>query len=339
MSTQAQALATKRKFKMVVKGKEREGAAQFRRIELSLLEEDILLFDLYLFDKERRELVPLMSMGSSLTHRKKKELLGRGIEILYVPIKDKKALDDYVESKLPQVLKSDIPPKRKLELTYNSAQQIMDEVFTNYKDKRNIRRAKSAVSGIVNLFIKEKEALTNIIDLTVHDYYTYTHSLHVCLYGTATALKLYSEKALEKIKHISFGFLMHDIGKTKIDPAILNKPGKLNDDEWKEIKKHPWWGYRILEDIKEITPDAAKIVLHHHERVDGSGYPKGLKGHEMGTLSRICAFCDVFDAMTTNRPYRGARPAYEALTVIRDDMKKLNDPKLFEIFVKIFIEK
>ncbi len=234
MGPEVKAAVRKHGFKMVPKGKEAEGVFQFRKIEVKLLEEDILCFDLYFLDSERQELIPFMNMGSTFSRGIKEKLLGGGIEVLYVPIKDKKAFDSYVESRLPQLLKSDLSPKRKLELTYSSAQQITEDFFTNYTDKRNIRRAKGVVSGIVDLFISEKETLSNIIDLTIRDYYTYTHSLHVCLYGTAAALSTYSEKALERIKLLSFGFLMHDIGKTKVDHAVLNKPGKLTEEEWRE---------------------------------------------------------------------------------------------------------
>ncbi|MFQ6112003.1 MAG: HD-GYP domain-containing protein [Nitrospinota bacterium] len=339
MATEIKILTERRKFKMVPKGKEMGGVAQFHRIEVALLEEGVLWFDLYLFDRERGELIPYMDTGLNFSRRMKEELLEQGIEILYVPTRDGKALDDYVESRLPRVLKSNIPSDRKLELVYNSAKSIMEETFAGYSDEKNIQRAKKIVSGIVDLFITEKEALKSIISLTIHDYYTYAHSLHVCLYGTATALRVYPRKRRDKIKRISFGLLMHDIGKTKVDPAILKKPGTLTEEEWREIRKHPWWGYRILEDMRELTPDVAKIVLHHHERVNGSGYPSGLKGFEMGMPARICAFADVFDAMTTNRPFQKGMPAYDVLTYIRDRMKCLHDQKLFEVFVKLFMDK
>ncbi len=241
------------------------------------------------------------------------------------------------ESQLPQLLEMDISPWWKLALTYASAKHIVYDVFTNYHDKQNIYRAKNLVSNIVDLFAGHQEALSSIVDLTLHDYYTHTHSLHVCLYGTATALRIYPDKAREMIKQLSFGFLMHDIGKTKLDASILKRPGKLTEDEWRDIKKHAWWGYRILENMKELTPDVANVILHHHERVDGSGYPSGLKGHAMGAPARICAFADIFDAMTTDRPYQKGLPAYDVLTYMRDGMECLDDHRLFDVFVKLFI--
>ncbi len=332
-----EAAPPKRKFKMVPKGKEGGAVAQFRRIEVSLLEEGVLSFDLFLFDRESRELISYLNKGSTFSGRMKEELLGKGIEVLYVPVKDKRAFDAYVEARLSEVLKSDIPPRRKLELTYTSAQQIMEDLFTDYEDNRNIQRAKSVVSRIVDLFSSENEALPNsVTDLIIHDYHTYSHSLHVCLYGTAMALKVYSNKCRKRTEGISFGLIMHDIGKTRIRPDILKKPGKLTEDEWREIKKHPRWGYRMLEDMRELTPEVVKIVLGHHERVDGSGYPSELRGHEVSVLSRICSFADVFDAVTANRPYRMAVSIYDALKTIRDEMHCLHDRSLFETFVRLF---
>lgn len=128
--------------------------------------------------------------------------------------------------------------------------------------------------------------------------------------------------------------LLHDIGKIAIDENILNKPGKLNEEEWNDLKRHPEIGYRILSSVNDMA-EMAEYVLAHHERWDGTGYPKGLKGEEIPLKSRIIAIVDAYDAMTSERAYRGALPKEIAIEELLKNAGTEFDPEL----VKIFIEK
>lgn len=127
---------------------------------------------------------------------------------------------------------------------------------------------------------------------------------------------------------------LHDIGKIAIDEAILNKPGKLNDEEWEIIKTHPEIGYRIISHAPEYA-EIAEDILSHHERYDGTGYPRGLKGDEIPIRARIIAIADAYDAMISNRPYRKALTKEEAIEEIKKCSGTQFDPKLVEIFLKI----
>ena len=131
--------------------------------------------------------------------------------------------------------------------------------------------------------------------------------------------------------------LLHDIGKISIPGDILNKPGKLTPLEFEIVKNHPSLGYTILKNISYF-PELAKIVLQHHERIDGSGYPQGLKGGEILLEARILAVADVVEAMTSHRPYRAAHPLEEALEEIRKNRGKLYDPDVVDICLKLFEE-
>lgn len=128
--------------------------------------------------------------------------------------------------------------------------------------------------------------------------------------------------------------LMHDIGKIAIDDKILNKPASLSDSEWLEIKKHPEIGYRILSSLNEYAP-IAEYALAHHERWDGNGYPKGLKGEEIPWQARVIAVADAYDAMTGDRPYRKNLSKADAIEIIRKNAGTQFDPEI----VKVFIEK
>jgi putative nucleotidyltransferase with HDIG domain len=164
------------------------------------------------------------------------------------------------------------------------------------------------------------------------DEYTYTHSVNVSLLsmliGKWLKLDYYSIKSL-----VSAG-LLHDIGKGKISPDILNKPGALTDDEFEEIKKHPAYGYQIAEKIPEVSDDILKAILMHHEREDGSGYPLGLKSEQIHDFAKIVAVADVYDAMTSNRAYRTMICPFDVIESIEKDNFGTLDHRVVSVFLK-----
>ena len=133
---------------------------------------------------------------------------------------------------------------------------------------------------------------------------------------------------------LSYAAYLHDIGKVKIPDNILNKPGSLTDAEWEEMRRHPIYGEQMLAD-KEFLADAAKLVLAHHERHDGSGYPNRLKGEEIPIEARIIAVVDAYDAMTSDRPYRLALPQGEACWELRKNRGTQFDPRVVEAFLTV----
>lgn len=139
---------------------------------------------------------------------------------------------------------------------------------------------------------------------------------------------------LNMLKAIS---VLHDIGKIAIDDHILNKPGKLNNEEWENIKRHPEIGYRILSSSPEYI-SIAEDILYHHERYDGKGYPRGLKGKEIPIRARIITIADSFDAMVSDRPYRKALSKNEALEEIKRCAGSQFDPDIANIFINLFKE-
>lgn len=132
--------------------------------------------------------------------------------------------------------------------------------------------------------------------------------------------------------------LLHDIGKIAIRDSILNKKGPLTDDEWKEIKRHPEISYRIISSVNDMA-DLAELVLYHHERWDGNGYPKGIKGDSIPMLARIITVADSYDAMTSPRPYRGALSKEVAQAEILANSGKQFDPEIADVFLKMINDK
>ena len=183
-------------------------------------------------------------------------------------------------------------------------------------------------------YLKTVKALAIAVD--AKDEYTHTHSENVSRYAEKLCKIIgLNPQETESIKNAA---LLHDIGKIGIPGYILNKPGALNKDEYDDVmKQHVIIGANILKNVPFFT-EISDLVLHHHEKWDGTGYPDGLKGEKIPLGSRIIAICDVYDALTTDRPYRKAMSIEEALKIIKKEKSKYFDPKLTDIFINIILK-
>ncbi|MEI6602868.1 MAG: HD-GYP domain-containing protein, partial [Clostridia bacterium] len=162
------------------------------------------------------------------------------------------------------------------------------------------------------------------------------HSKRVSSLAVSIAEELDLSK--DKINQLRTAGLMHDIGKIGIEEKILNKDSSLNDSEWKEIMRHPEIGYRILSSVNEFS-EIAELVLSHHERWDGTGYPRGLCGEDICIEARIIALADSFDAMTSDRPYRKAFSEKEAVIEIEKNANKQFDPRISKVLIEKVLKK
>ena len=149
-------------------------------------------------------------------------------------------------------------------------------------------------------------------------------------------IALARQLALEEnlVRESGLAGLLHDLGKVGVPLKILNKPGKLTDDEFTTIKSHPGIGADILKDHSLISPMVLDVVLHHHEKMDGSGYPHGLKGEEISLFAKMGAVCDVYDAITSNRPYKKGWSPAESIRKMAEWSKGHFDEAIFQAFVK-----
>jgi HD-GYP domain-containing protein (c-di-GMP phosphodiesterase class II) len=156
-----------------------------------------------------------------------------------------------------------------------------------------------------------------LVSLENKDRSTERHTRRVALLAVRVGEQLRLPPA--SLRHLAVGALLHDIGKLAVADAVLGKPGALTDAEFEEIKRHPGAGLRLLADLGGFDPEVHRLVGSHHERLDGSGYPEGLRDAEIGIGPRILAICDVFDALTSDRVYRGAWTEAEALDLLRGE--------------------
>ncbi|NLT11879.1 MAG: diguanylate cyclase [Clostridiaceae bacterium] len=178
--------------------------------------------------------------------------------------------------------------------------------------------------------LRSLQALINIIN--ARDRYTSGHVERVVMYSKALGQELGLEA--DQRKSLSLAAYMHDIGKVNLSENVLNKSTPLNDYEWQDIKQHSVVGARILKEVAMLS-SIAPLVLHHHERYDGSGYPEGLTGDQIPFLSRVLTVVDSFDAMTFDRPYKAAMSYTDAIAELRSNKGRQFDPDIVESFIRI----
>lgn len=187
------------------------------------------------------------------------------------------------------------------------------------------------VEEISNSILRNPGALISLARIKTADDYTYLHSVAVCALMIALARKL--ELNEQQTRDAGMAGLLHDLGKALIPIAILNKPGKLTDEEFAIVKTHPVEGHKLLLSGSGINEVIKDVCLHHHEKIDGSGYPKGLNGDTMSLFAKMGAVCDVYDAITSNRPYKAGWDPAESIKRMAE-WKGHFDPKVFQAFVK-----
>lgn len=192
--------------------------------------------------------------------------------------------------------------------------------------------AQRLVEEISDSVARNPGALISLARLKTADDYTYMHSVAVCALMVALAKQLGLDEP--EVRPAGIAGLLHDLGKAAIPGEILNKPGKLTDAEFAIIKSHPEEGHRMLLQGSGVDEVARDVVLHHHEKMDGSGYPKGLRGDEISLSAKMGAVCDVYDAITSNRPYKSGWDPAESLRKMAEWSQGHFDPTVFQAFVK-----
>jgi PAS domain S-box-containing protein/putative nucleotidyltransferase with HDIG domain len=222
-----------------------------------------------------------------------------------------------------------------------SARAVMDKatgmVMEVQAASRDITERKHAEKALQTAHNNLQEAYERTIEGWVHaldlrDRETEGHTKRVTELTIKVARSLgFSDDDLIQIRR---GALLHDMGKMAIPDEILQKPGPLNETEWREMRRHPIYAYEMLSPISYLH-GALEIPFCHHERWDGSGYPRGLKGEEIPLVARLFAIVDVWDALRSDRPYRKRMPREEVIAYIKDNAGKLFDPKLVEVFLRV----
>ncbi len=188
------------------------------------------------------------------------------------------------------------------------------------------------VEEIASSVMRNPGALIGLARLKTTDDYTYMHSVAVCALMISLAMQLGLDAA--QVRDAGLAGLLHDIGKMAVPMAILNKPGKLSDTEFITVKQHPEAGYQILRRSDQVCAMALDVCRHHHEKIDGTGYPQGLAGDQISLFARMGAICDVYDAITSNRPYKQGWCPSESMHKMAGWCGSHFDERIFQAFVR-----
>ncbi|MFZ6817977.1 HD-GYP domain-containing protein [Undibacterium sp. Ji22W] len=266
-------------------------------------------------------------------------------------------LVEETKSELPLPVKSEAPDSSpsqvRAPITYSEiesvsmdaeigrAAKIVDKskgaVFSMFSEARmgnaiEAEQAMPLVEEIAHSVMRNPGALIGLARLKTADDYTYMHSVAVCALMIALARQL--RLSDEDTREAGLAGLLHDIGKMAVPSGILNKPGRLTDEEFVAVKEHPSAGHAMLLESKGVGQIALDVCLHHHEKVDGSGYPKGLKGDQISLYAKMGAVCDVYDAITSNRPYKVGWCPAESLKKMSEWSRGHFDEAVFQAFVR-----
>ena len=289
----------------------------------------------------RADGIPLLRRGARITAAYRDRLVLAGIHAVYI-------VDDASEGIEPEQIISEETralATRTVASTYQSVQQAM-------ATGRAVSEATiEALSDIVARILAEIESTGGVAlalaDLASADAYTLQHSIDVAALGLLLGQRYFRQHGWldyqgnrrftrmdERMTQLGLGLILHDIGKLAVPTEILNKPGKLDSHEWAIMQAHPRLGVELLSG-GEWTPLVKAIVLRHHERWNGSGYPDRKVGDEIHEMARIAAIADVYDAITSQRPYAPARPASAGVRVIAEGAGTLFDGDMVEVFTSL----
>lgn len=264
----------------------------------------------------------MLREGIILTENYINKLISIGI--IYIYIKDSNLED--IKPEDPELIEF----KRE---TVKSLSRVFSKL--QYNDTVCIKNTLSVITEMVEYLIDNKEIdSAYLLELKTFDNYTYIHSLNTCVLALFFGIQLSYSRSM--LIDLGMGALLHDIGKTRVPIEVLNKHGKLTREEFDIIKKHPELGFKMLENVKEVSDRSKAIVLEHHERIDGKGYPSGLKGNRIHKFSKITCISDVYDAIVSDRVYRRGFPANEAYEFILGGSESFFEFELINIFKNNF---
>jgi len=265
----------------------------------------------------------------------RERLIANRVESLYLRTEDRAAYDDYVEENITAIVRDGLLPRRKAcRIIYETSGRVMERLFNDPRSGKSMQRARKAVQATVLSILDDPETLWDTLSMAEQDYYTHTHCVNVSLLLVGVSRDVLGITDASELERIGLGGIFHDIGKSRIPPEILNKPGRLTPEEFAHIKHHPQLGVEIASAHRRIAPTTRQIILSHHEHYNGAGYPRGVASGTLSAVVRMANIVDVYDALTTRRPYSDARPAYDALRLMLDRMDAELDRELLERFVE-----
>jgi len=243
-----------------------------------------------------------------------KQILDAGIE--FVEVKDRKTVSSTEK-----------------EITRNEITRVVREIFKDITLTSPLEQGtvKRSINEMLRQVLKDRCVMLHLTEVRGSDSYIFTHSVNVCMLSLIVGLFL--KLRGDQLKDLGLAALLHDVGRNRVPKTILYKPSALTVEEFEQVKRHSIYGYDMLKSYRQLPEAVILTALQHHERLDGSGYPNGLKGDEIELFARIVAVADVFDALLADRPFRKAFFPHQAVDIIVNS-SGLFDAEILRVFVE-----
>ncbi len=295
-----------------------------------LTEGNKISFEVYETNEGKSSMSLFLQSNSVVDSHAKIQL--RQIEQLYISEDSYREYEAYVDGHLQSIAKDmNIPIDEKVAIIYENATRILDNLFENPESLKNLEKSKEIVGSFIEMVLSDFNSLESLMKITAHDYYTHTHSINVSIY--TICLGEYLGIKDEELLDLGTSALLHDIGKSKISYEIINKNGSLTEEEFASMKNHAAFGYELALKIGVTDRNILSGIRHHHEKMDGKGYPDGIEDKNISKFARIIGTCDVFDALTTKRSYKDPFSSFEALAMMKKQMSTHLDMNLVNSFI------
>ncbi len=269
---------------------------------------------------------PGMEVAKKVTFGNNSLLLNAGVKLQMEYIQQLKKLNIraiYVHDQLiPDVEIEDVildqTREKAVKLVQAALTGMRDDSSSNYCRLLNIKEELyDVLDDIVGQLLSANNLVLNLADIRHTDNYTFSHSVNVAVLSIMTSISMGLKKS--QLKDIGMGAFLHDLGKVVVPLSILNKPGRLTEDEMAEMMKHPMYGFELVKTRHIFNGPSLSIIYKHHERINGKGYPRGLQESEMEIYPKICAVSDVYDALVSDRPYRPGFKPHRAMEIMEEE--------------------
>lgn len=269
----------------------------------------------------------LVNKGVKLEGKILQRLIQLGITYIYIDDKQTEGIEfnDPISIELKQEAVATIT---------NTLKKIASEPSSSksFVLEKSVKQYQNIIRNIILELGSNSELMSILSDVCIHDHYIFNHSLNVTLYALAVGMELKIKQ--DRLETIGLGSIMHDIGKISVPKEILLKPGRLSKEEFEIMKTHTTEGFEMMRNSYSVPLLVAHCAFQHHERLDGSGYPRGLKDKEIHDFAKLIAVADVFDAVTSNRVYRSAMLPHEGLELLYAGVDRQFETKIVRAFHK-----
>ncbi len=288
--------------------------------------------DFYIYIDEKPVL--FKKTGDSITSSRLKSLYKYRVTKLYIPIDQKMAFRKFMWGALTESRPS--CNEEAAGIFRQTGFLLAEALFTSSDPNEAIKKS-SLFAKESTRFIGEEgwKSVRKIMTTITHDDYSYNHAVNISALAMELTGKIFGESEQDVLWQAALGGFIHDIGERMVELAILEKKEPLVKQEILKIQQHPVIGAKFLESLPKIPESSKRIVNEHHENFDGTGYPNGLTGEKIDILARIVSLCDVYDSLTSDRPYRQKLSTKEALELMQSMQPGRFDPTLLVVFLRI----